>query len=111
MSTTSTTTMSTTNTTTTETRPRGRQPARGGLDAGWKSAFLVASLGAVALGWSLLGRAEGLSTAQMAMTPQAIAAQAPAAIQAAATDGRVVLAPALPQRPVFTQPVTRSRAS
>lgn len=96
----------------TDARPRGRQPARGGLGAGWKSAILAASLGAVVLGWSMLSQIDGRLAGQAdAAVAQVITAQAPAAFQVAPTGDRVILVPALPQRPVFTQPITRSRAS
>ena len=107
-------TMTTTAATTraTMTEARRRPPARGGLATGWKSAILAASLGAVALGWSLLGRIDGPSAGQaQAAASQAMAVPAPAALQVTATDGRVILVPALPQRPVFAQPVARTRAS
>lgn len=81
---------------------------RGGMDAGWKSAILAASLGAVVLGGSILSHSEGRTDAVAA---QAIAAQAPVVFQIASNDGSVILVPAMPQRPVFTQPITRSRAS
>lgn len=96
----------------TDARPPSRQPARGGLGAGWKSAILAASLGAVVLGWSALSQTDGrpAGSADVA-APQTIAVQGSGASQMATTDGRLILVPALPQRPVFTQPVTRSRAS
>ncbi len=104
--------MSTTTMTATMTEARRRPPARGGLATGWKSAILAASLGAVALGWSLLGRVDGASAGQaQAAVSQAMAVPAPAALRVTATDGRVILVPALPQRPVFAQPVARTRAS
>ena len=107
-------TMTTTAATTraTMTEARRRTPARGGLATGWKSAILAASLGAVALGWSLLGRIDGPSAGQVqAAVSQAMAVPAPASLRVTATDGRVILVPALPQRPVFAQPVARTRAS
>ncbi len=105
----------------TEARTPSKRPARGGLGAGWQSAILAASLGAVLLGWSVLSQVEGPAAGQAA---QVSAVQAPATPPRLSADGRVIRVPAtpalapecsagasVPQRPVFTQPITRSRAS
>lgn len=96
----------------TDARSRQRRPVRGGMGAGWKSAILAASLSAVLLGWSILSRTETSAADRPgAAAAQAIAAQAPASFQVASAGGRVILVPAMPQRPAFTRPITRSRAS
>jgi len=100
-----------------------RRPASSGGMA-WKSGLLGASLGAVLLGWGLLARDNAQPTAAPApVQPQVIVLRVPAqnsldraqvvvAGQSLAQGQRtaVNIAP-LPQRPLFQQPVTRTRSS
>lgn len=107
-----------------QTRQRsvGRPSSSGGM--AWKSGLLGAGLGAVLLGWSVLARDSAQSNAAPAPAqPQVIVVRVPVQnslgrAQAVATgqslaqgqQTAVNIAP-LPQRPLFQQPVTRTRAS
>jgi hypothetical protein len=90
----------------------------------WKSGLLGASLGAVLLGWGLLARDSAVdNTAAAPLQPQIIVVRVP--VQSWPDSGQAVLASqslvqvqpatiniaALPQKPVFQQPITRTRGS
>lgn len=103
-------------------RSAGRPSAGGGM--AWKSGLLGASLGAVLLGWGLLARDSAQpNAAPTPVQPQIIVVRVPVqnlpdsgqalvASQSLAQGQRaaVNIAP-LPQRPLFQQPVTRTRSS
>jgi hypothetical protein len=114
---------------TTTTKPeRGTNARRKptGSGSSWKSAIVAASLTGVFFGWAILGRAERIVDTQSATldgnvpieqvvittTQAATSAQAPVvnSVQSSTTSTQLSI-PALPQRPVFQQPVTRTRRS
>ena len=97
-------------------------PSSGGGMA-WKSGLLSASLGVVLLGWGLLARdSVADNTIPAPLQPQIIVVRVP--VQSWSDSGQVVasqslaqrqpaainMAP-LPQKPVFQQPITRTRSS
>ena len=101
----------------------GGRPASGGGMV-WKSGLLGASLGVVVLGWGLLARDSAQPNAAPApVQPQVIVVRVP--VQNSLGRGQVVVASQslaqgqrvavniapLPQRPLFQQPVTRTRGS
>ena len=105
-----------------------RQPAsrRNAKSSGavWKSGLLALSLVTVVSGTSLLGRAEGgqqtsgqatAQTAQQVVVVQQLPSGELLVRQDVPLDslsnGSLVSIPAMPQRPVFRQPVTRTRGS
>lgn len=118
-------------------QPRRQINPGGGL--AWKSSLVASSLGAVLLGWALLAQADSAaataSTEQMpTAAPRVIVLQSPGPVpivsdlpqplerparpvQAAPSSSPPrsarpsALLPALPERPIFQQPATRSRAS
>ena len=121
-------------------QPRARRTQGGGL--GWKSGLVASSVGAVLMGWALLGRVDATpaSTAAQIASPQprVIIVQVPVSAPAASGNQRLVRQtvlpvqantqaapalsvpvaarpqidlPAMPQKPVFQQPVTRTRRS
>ena len=99
----------------TETQEGKRSP-RGGLGLGFKSGILAASFGTVLLGWTMLAQAETAVPTQSATPQQQIAAvQAPVLIGqlhvAPSASIRTMAVPSMPKRPVFTRPITRTRAS
>ena len=117
------------NTTTTKPNREGNANARRqptGSGSSWKSAIVAASLTGVLFGWAILGRAERIVDTQSATldgnvpieqvvittTQAATSAQAPVvnSVQSSTTSTQLSI-PALPQRPVFQQPVTRTRRS
>jgi hypothetical protein len=90
----------------------------------WKSGLISASLGAVLLGWGLLARDSAAdNTAPALLQPQIIVVRVP--VQSWPDSGQAVVAsqslaqvqPAavdiapLPQKPIFQQPITRTRGS
>jgi hypothetical protein len=100
----------------------GRTASGGGMT--WKSGLLGASLGVVVLGWGLLARDSAAdNTAPAPLQPQIIVVRVP--VQSWPDSGQAVVAsqslaqqqPAavdiapLPQKPVFQQPITRTRSS
>lgn len=106
----------------TQQRSTNRPPASTSM--AWKSGLLGASLGAVLLGWGLLARdSTKPSSAPTPAQPQIIVVRVPAqgwpdsTSAAAASQDMAQGQPAvidiapLPRRPVFQQPVTRTRSS
>ena len=114
------------------TRPTTRRSTGKGL--AWKSGLLASSLGAVMLGWTLLAQTDTTSQAAASQPqPRVIVLQVPASAlnnlgNAALPSLRNSLAPSsndssrsstlqglqlqpLPQRPIFRQPLTRTRRS
>lgn len=108
-----------------QVRPRSGSglPSSGGGMA-WKSGVLSASLGVVLLGWGLLARdSVADNTIPAPLQPQIIVVRVP--VQRWPGSGQAVVAsqslaqrqPAaitmapLPQKPVFQQPITRTRGS
>jgi hypothetical protein len=109
------------------THPSKRRGRGNGL--GWKSGLLASSVGAVLVGWALLGQMEAApkdSAAAIAPPePQVLIVDLPVAapvvrgIQqlvgqmapASATSKAVQVVPSMPQKPVFQRPVTRTRGS
>lgn len=96
----------------------------------WKSALLGASAGAVLLGWGLLARSEGENVATVGPDnrPRVVVIQVPVQVDPAgaqvatataqAQSGAVrtnsneaLQVPALPQKPLFQRPITRTRRS
>jgi|GEM_PF-1124357 len=121
-------------------RPSVRR-TRGGGQA-WKSGLVASSVGAVLMGWALLGRVDATSASTAAQIaspqPRVIVIQVPVAAPAASGNQQVVrrtalpapantqtapasntpavakpqiALPAMPQKPVFQRPVTRTRRS
>lgn len=99
-----------------------KAPARRGAtrSAAWKSGLMMSGLGAVVLGWALLVRVEtstdAQTIAQVAGQPQAQVqvVQAPVTNLAGGARGSTLRPPSVPttpQRPIFRQPVTRTRGS
>ncbi|MBX3052039.1 MAG: hypothetical protein KF753_11225 [Caldilineaceae bacterium] len=133
------------------TKNQQRTPGHSGRARGavWKSGLMASSLGALLLGWALLGQADASpesAAAQLASSqPRTVVVQmalpddengtrqqltglpaqtherAGAASETSAQSAQVqnvlpeknpqVVLPALPQRPIFRQPVTRTRGS
>ncbi len=110
-------------------RPEGRS-TDGGL--AWKGGLLGASLGAVLLGWALLARQDAAdnatAAAQASLLVQPIVVRVPVTAYGRPGDAAAVLVdpnlialpsrsaatielPPLPQKPVFQQPITRTRRS
>jgi hypothetical protein len=111
--------------TTTMARPPSRKPvsAKGPTTGSlvWKSTVLALSMATVAVGSMVLARKENTGQAAQSPAPQVIVVQMTAApkgflaaqgvpLDSAATASLASI-PALPQRPVFRQPITRTRAS
>lgn len=96
----------------------------------WKSALLGASVGAVLLGWGLLARSEGENGATVGPDnrPRVVVIQVPVQVDPAAAQAatatvqaqpsaarsgsnEALQVPALPQKPLFQRPITRTRRS
>lgn len=120
-------------------KPTARRAKSGGF--AWKSGLLATSVGAVLMGWSLLARIntpaevaaqaaapqprvivvqvpisspQTTGTAQLVHQPSQAAQVAQPAIQAIAAppvQAPQLNLPAMPQKPVFQRPVTRTRRS
>ncbi len=105
------------------TRSGNSQPSSGNGMV-WKSGLLGASLGAVLLGWGLLARDSAAgNTAPAPLRPQIIVVRVP--VQNWPDSGQAVVASQslaqeqpptvniapLPQKPIFQQPITRTRGS
>lgn len=108
-----------------------RRPSQDGF--AWKSGLLGVSLGAALLGWGLLARqgaaenaaASSARAASLPVQPIVMRVPALAYAQSDGTEALLVIPslaatqpaaagiglPPLPQRPVFQQPVTRTRSS
>lgn len=116
------------------TRPSKRQGRGNGL--AWKSGLLASSVGAVLMGWALLGQMEAapsdIAAATALSEPQVLVVDLPVTAsivsdtqqsvgqqpveqqpveQQSAEQMDQVSVPAMPQKPVFQVPVTRTRGS
>lgn len=115
-----------------QTQSPGRREQ--GSSLAWKSGLIASSVGSLLLGWALLGQANPVPASKVAQiaAPQprvsVVQVPVPAASngnqqfvsqpvppaqtsgQAAPTSPQVSL-PSMPQKPVFQQPVTRTRGS
>lgn len=108
--------MTTTTTNAQEKRSTVARRTAGGSGSTWKSAIVAVSLSGVLMGWAILGRIDSTADAEIATVNATIQTitSADTSVQASAVNnasGSRITLPAMPQRPVFQQPVTRSRGS
>ncbi|MCB0112837.1 MAG: hypothetical protein KDD84_02050 [Caldilineaceae bacterium] len=111
---------------TTTTKPNSTRK-RAGSGSSWKSAIIAASLTGVLFGWAVLGRVDSAADAELAAIDNSVIVESVVVEQPTSTQASVVNSvqsnsvqssttsqitiPSLPQRPVFRQPVTRTRGS